>query len=301
MMQRVLRKPLILWLSFSFCLLSVLIKPALAQDADLTEPSAAIEENEQKESAFQEEPSSSSNNETAAPLEMQENTDHQKKSKSYNVRLSLAKPLFNLTYHATLYGDSRFFPTVATEWMLKRSSWMDLGLAFRFGYYNSGGFAAAKPKMNHPSESELVQDSDKTSLTLVPLDISCVARFDLASISYLAFSAWAGYQNMYYQEVRTSQNATTSTSSSDDTSSASYQVSKGWNGSLVFGGSLDLMISQLAPRNRPSLRSMGFGRVFVSPYLEVVSMLGSFSLLGKAGKTDFSRSSIGVAFLFEGL
>ena len=220
-----------------------------------------------------------------------------RRAKGFNFSLAMVKPAFNLKYYEKLYGEPEFYPTLSSDWMFLRST-VSLGLRFKIGYFDTNGNAAKSPQVDSPSEDELTKDIDKTSLTMLPLDMALVSRVGIGASRIVVLSGWVGYQDTYYQEVRS--NAVTDEAESNTSDDTDRTLTSGWNGGLILGLGADIKISQFGSANASSLRSLGIGAIYVTPYVEIVQVLGA-SLLGSAGKTDFSRSALGIGFLFEGV
>lgn len=240
----------------------------------------------------------------------------------YRLRISGARPTFSeqLKFYHQLYGNEHWYPQIQGDWF----AWdwyATLGLSFRMGYYLAEGHAAqstrAKPDIaeaDFGGDGAAVQKdrAGPTTLTLVPLQMLLAAQFTPFSQKWLVLDGFAGFEYLYWQEVRTQPKSAqaglrpaprlsrpyfgadviAATKASEDTSDG--YTNKGYKRSIVVGWGLNIAVNALDERSVASMRaSMGLGNVYVTPFMEMVRQLDK-------GVT-FSRQIFGVGFTFESI
>lgn len=238
----------------------------------------------------------------------------------YRLRIAGAKPRFSdqLKFYDQLYGSANWYPQIQGDWF----AWdwyATLGLSFRLGYYVDEGYAAQATK----AKSEIVEadfggngaavqkdPAGPTTLTLVPLQMLLAAQFTLFNQKWLVLDGFAGFEYLYWQEVRTQpKNALSAISSSsrlrrpkfgsgllaatktsDDTTDG--YTNSGYKRAIVVGWGLNIALNSLDERTVASMQgSMGLGAVYLTPFVEMVRQIDK--------GVSFSRSIYGVGFTFE--
>jgi len=225
----------------------------------------------------------------------------------YRIRVGMARPNFNdgLKFYDKLYGDEKWYPTFGVDWF-PWDYYVTAGLSFRFGFYTADGHAAkttsGKPKEDLTEDDIIKDDNGPTSLTLIPLQVALTTEFTPFSRKFVVIDAWLGFEQIYYQEVRTADTGTKSTTPSTTTSFALAEpaaasddtlTNKGWKTATTLGVSANILLNALDDESVRSMRgTMGLGYVYLSPFLEIARTLS------KEG-ASFGRTSLGVGFTFE--
>lgn len=225
----------------------------------------------------------------------------------YRIRVGMARPNFNdgLKFYDKLYGDEKWYPTFGVDWY-PWDYYVTAGLSFRFGLYTADGHAAkstsGKPKEDLTEDDIIKDENGPTSLTLIPLQIALTTEFTPFSRKFVVIDAWLGFEQIYYQEVRTADTGTKSTTPSTSTSfslaepaaaSDDTLTNKGWKTATTLGVSANILLNALDDESVRSMRgTMGLGYVYLSPFLEIARTLS------KEG-ASFGRTSLGVGFTFE--
>lgn len=221
---------------------------------------------------------------------------------SYRVRVGISKPTFKeseLKYYKQLYGNPKGFPQISVDWF-PLDWYATLGLNLRFGYYTADGHASTVPKgQTAPNGSQVAQDPNgETTLTLIPLGIGFSAEFTPFDKKWIVLDTWIGYESLYFQEVRTSSEAATSsptTNTPTATADAKDEalVNKGKRDEMVIGASVNILLNALDEQSALSSRgTLGIESVYMSPYFQIVNTL-------KEKGASFSRTEIGLGFTFE--
>ena len=220
----------------------------------------------------------------------------------HRIRLSLARPEFeDLEFYDTLYGDEKNYFMVNADWF----AWdwyATLGLSLRFGYYTATGFTAdSVDDADDVSEDDLEVNRDgPTSLTLLPFQLVGTMEFTPFDGKWLVIDAWAGYERLYFQEARTVGGASDTASvimlqdtESDDDDDGT-PVNSGWSSGTTVGVSANILLNALDDRGARSLRSIGLGYIYLSPFMEIVTTVND-------NDVPFGRSVVGLGFTFESL
>lgn len=226
----------------------------------------------------------------------------------YRLRIAAAKPTFNdgLKFYDELYGDTKWYPTLVTDWYL--FDWYaTIGLTFRGGYYTADGYTA-KQITKDAGDIE-VADIEKNyngpaTLTLIPLQVGVSISFAPLARKWLVIDGWVGAERMYWQEVRTVKDETAAAGTGAATSvmmlaeAASEPeddtlTNRGWKNASVLGASANILLNWMDGETANSLRgTMGFGFVYLTPFMEIVRTTS------KEG-VSFGRSVVGMGFTFE--
>ncbi|MBM4253269.1 MAG: hypothetical protein FJ146_14965 [Deltaproteobacteria bacterium] len=173
-----------------------------------------------------------------------------------------------------------------------------------------------------------------TTLLLIPLQALFTMEITPFPKKWLVIDGWAGWERLYFQETRnqkqaaTSTTGTTTTTTSTGTSTtttggtttstrltglrggmtpmppdlSAVTVSNdrtltntGWRNAIVVGAAANILLNALDEESSASLRNIGIGGVYLSPFMEWIRTVGQ-----PAGSTfTFGRNVIGLAFTFE--
>ncbi|NRA43659.1 MAG: hypothetical protein HRU09_01755 [Oligoflexales bacterium] len=240
------------------------------------------------------------------------------KKNHYNLRIGASRVSFpDVKYFEAFYGSTPTQFSISSDWQYYVSDYVNLGVGGQFSYLNIGGKQKINPDVSDPDPSELQNAEGKLSLTVLPYQLLLTASAKpFGSGSFLSIDFWLGYEELFYQEVRL-QNSTTSAEStstpslnaSDTPSKKTSQssggksiVNTGWNNGVVAGVSLNFLINKLGEKSLGSMkRSMGLGAIYISPYFEMVSKIGSKLLIAQQKSNDisFAHQNIGLAFTFK--
>jgi hypothetical protein len=223
----------------------------------------------------------------------------------YKIHIGVSKPKFDKSdEYELVYGDSRVYPTLSVEYFF--FDWYaTLGLIFRFGYYKDDGYAVIQ------SGSGYVPDKQgKTELTLVPLQAGIAAQMTPFPAKWVSIGGWFAAEATYFQEIRknakksdTSTSGSGGGSTSGGTAGATASGSNnnkvltnvGWRYATNIGVSVSFSLNGLDQASVLSMRSMGIGAIYLTPYAEATTGTMSDSDL------KFDRVAVGAAFTFETL
>ncbi len=222
-----------------------------------------------------------------------------------SVLLGLKKPNFSkLDFYSKFYGQPKWQPTLGVNKYYFDFSALKLGLGFTLNLYNTSG---TQQKLAEGKEQATATESDYTPVSGAPLKlallsyaISLEARLGVPGFRYLNLDLQAGYQELYFEEVRVIEQ-----DSSDTTTDAAKPfVNRGWNSGLVMGAGLNILLNSLDEGAGKSLnRSLGFSNIYLSPFIRVAQKLSNKLPAGRMSKkADFtSGNAVGIAFVFESL
>lgn len=239
----------------------------------------------------------------------------------YKLQVGFAKPTFDkLKYYNLLYGKTNISPSFAITYKFLDFGTFALGGGVKFSYYTAEGKTASLG-----SDGEPVPTTSKTSLTTVPYQFFISAQVVPFSSRFLVFDAWAGYEELYYEETRlnkttpTTTTSTTPTTTSTDTTTTTTttttsttantsttqknEINSGWNKSFTYGLAINILLNHLDGAASHSLKhTTGLRFIYLAPYMEVTTALKGGKLFlnqQKASVVDFSRTSFGILFMFE--
>lgn len=225
---------------------------------------------------------------------------------TYRVRVSYNRPEFNdgMRFYNETYGKPSAYPTFTADWF----AWdwyATLGLKFGMGYYTDDGHAlktkegVTKAKADL-EPTDLEQDKNgKTSLTLIPLQVSLAAEMTPFAKKWLVLDGWIGVERIYWQEVRTGGGGSSTSPAAvmeDPTATDSKDstlTNKGWKNGTVIGASANILLNPLDEQGAASMRgSMGLGYIYLSPFMEIARSTNKDGV-------SFGRKVYGVGFTFE--
>ncbi len=222
----------------------------------------------------------------------------------YRLRLGYVRPTFSdeLKHYETLYGRPSGYPEFSADWY----GWdwyVTFGVHLGVGYYTDEGHAGRIKAGVTKSKADLTADdiekdtNGPTTLTLLPFKGCLTATLTPFPAKWLVLDGWAGYERLYFQEVRASASGSSAKAvlaTAADESSNDILTNKGWRNSLVVGARLNIPINGLDQTTAASMRGpMGIGSIYLSPYVEHIRTKT------EAAGVTFARSVLGLAFTFE--
>ena len=141
---------------------------------------------------------------------------------------------------------------------------------------------------------QFIASDEISKLTMIPLGVHTGVRFSPFDRRYIGLSAWLGYEEMYFQEVR---------SPGEESSSGTPSINTGWVGAMKAGASVDFLINFLDQKTASALGyTTDFRFIYVSLFSEIHTDLGSDRLLittRKNSPVSFARQTYGLSFIFE--
>jgi hypothetical protein len=283
------------------------VEPAESADGSPTPPSAAGDDGSAEASAEGSPTPPSAAGDDGSVTTSTVRTGKTAKLGAYRLRIGGAKPDFDdgMKFYDQLYGDTKWYPTLATDWYL--FDWYaTIGLTFRGGYYTADGYTA---QQINKDPADIVEEDVKknydgpTTLTLIPLQAGISISFAPLARKWLVLDGWIGMERMYWQEVRTVKEekvaAGTTTGAmmlqeaTEEEAEDDTLTNRGWKNSSVLGASANILLNWLDGETANSMRgTMGFGFVYLTPFMEIVRTTS------KEG-VSFGRSVVGVGFTFE--
>ena len=200
---------------------------------------------------------------------------------AYRVSMGLFQPTFS---EADNYEDFYNSPGMGTMIMVEHFPWeyaVTLGYSFHVGYYQDSGHAAIA------SGSELAtDDTTQTDFAMLPIQISLnLVATPFPESKWFTLSAWLGFERVIFNETRRS----TSSSSSEESENLVYS-NFGMKNATVVGGAVNILLK--GKDKGSSIDVLGLRRVFLSPYMEIVTSAQKDGL-------QLGGSRLGLAFSFE--
>ncbi len=215
----------------------------------------------------------------------------EKIGEKYKVKFGFARPNFsNYLYYDDLYGGtSNYINLKVDQYFGTRAFSFPIGLQVGLGYYSDEGnpTSVRSPSNGQHFSDDEIDYNQKLILTLVPIELNAVSQWHLFK-NFLVWDFWGGLEYLVVQETRTS--ADTESKSDGSKNFVNY----GQERSFVFGTGLGIRIDKVGGTSAWSLQSLGFGAIYVQPYLEIVK--ASTKRMG-----DFSRSVVGLMMSFESI
>ncbi len=217
----------------------------------------------------------------------------------YAVSLSVARPSFqNLNYYSDFYGSPNFFPSLNVTYKLFHLPYSNIGFGGKFSYYTANG----RPLRKNSSGDFFADDTSSLTLKILPYEVYAMASIRPFKSRYVTLDVWAGYEELFYEEVRL-QNVSTTTAKSNSTNVQSQnEVNDGWNKSLTYGLSLNFLINQFDYQSAKALeKGMGLGYIFIGPFVEFSKTIGGRLFISQQTPSvvEFSRTTYGLLFMFE--
>ena len=168
------------------------------------------------------------------------------------------------------------------------------GVRGAVGYLSDSGYASKTP-MAQGYERDM---NSRLSLSVTPVQIGLAAQATPFAKKWVVLSGWFGWEKCYYQEARRLKDSTSSTSlastdtESTSTSTKSY-LNSGSTSGINYGAAVNISMSPISEGTANLMRdTMGLNEIYVSPFFEATKMTSTAAF-------DFSRTAIGVAFIFE--
>lgn len=225
----------------------------------------------------------------------------------YNISLSLLK--LNMAGNETnhyqdLYGSTNLSPALDVMYKIYSSPYFNIGTGCKLGMYSAeGNVAASRPANDDP----VSKGEQKTDFSMSPYQFFVRAQLSPFSARYVVLDLWAGYEELYFEEVRNdSLTNSTQTNSSNKASPTSQKLylNSGWSKSVVYGIGLNFLLNFFEETAVNSAnRSFGIRYIYVTPYMEIVtSIKGGKNFISQKQseeKIDFSRTNFGLSFVFE--
>jgi len=208
----------------------------------------------------------------------------------YDMGISYPLSFKGVKYYKDLYKNVSVYPSLSYRYFLGGKN-IAFGFGFHIAFYSDIGYTAVANQRGK-AEGSLETSSQRTQLSVLPYQF--LFLFHLSPVAdKVVFDAWAGYQELYWEEVR-------SVAQSEE-ESISY-LNKGWNSHVVVGASIGIRINDLDQESSLSLsKSMSIDNIFFAPFYEIAFPLKFKKLLGnrKISKSDFRHMRVGVKIVFE--
>ena len=220
---------------------------------------------------------------------------------AYRVRLSYAIPKFNggLKSYKTAYGNANGYPEIGADWF----AWdwyASLGVGLRAGYYTANGHALQVNDGVNKTDPKTLGDGDvhidpngPTALTLLPLKLLATAELTPFRRKWVVVDGWAGYERLYFQEVRKVPVAATNTGTTAAAPVDMALVNRGWLNATVVGAAVNVLLNPIDQASSYSAHTgMGIGSIYLTGYSEWIRALDR-------NRLSFGRTVFGIAFTFE--
>jgi hypothetical protein len=212
----------------------------------------------------------------------------------YKVQLAVNNPSFSDSQkcYDKLYGKPQSYISFAGDWF-PADWWVNPGLTMRLGMYSVRGKAAAG-KISADAlncETLAVDESSRTTLLFVPLQIGPKIQFSPFRKKWLVADLWMAAEYGWWQETRDSGTAMIRPIATTATDRVYTNV--GHKNAVSTGFAAHILLNALEEKAvRSMIDTMGIGYVYLTGFMENVKSTS------KDGLT-FSRSVMGVGFTFE--
>ncbi|SME87747.1 hypothetical protein [Pseudobacteriovorax antillogorgiicola] len=225
-----------------------------------------------------------------------ENSSPTRRHRTYHFGIGVARPMSignDYNHYEKLFGSGSAYPEIWGEYsFLTLGGGFDLGVSFRTGLYQDSGKSAGNIDVPDGGLEQDLSDSDvdatqKSQLTLIPLQTSLSLSYAPFSSRFLVASVWGGLSYTYVENTTQA-----NLDSSVDQSEVVPFVNSGFNVEQVVGASLSFDVSKIDPRAAYSLKVYGISGIFLTPFFQTVTTVSN-----EVGVYD--RTTLGVMFSFE--
>lgn len=217
-------------------------------------------------------------------------------------------------YYKKLYSNTNSFYFLQFEQKVFHHPFFSLGVGGKLSFYqDSGKQVEAKSGGTEPEDLTFPNSGGGLSLTLIPYQVQLLFQFSpLGESSFFNIDVWGGYEELYFQEVRTQAGGSDASSAAllaaaafnQESTSSKSLISTGWNAGFSYGIALNLRLTALDEKSVRSMsKTLGFRSVYLSPFLEKVQSAGNrVHIAGKkASEVKFFRTSMGIGLTFASL
>lgn len=218
-----------------------------------------------------------------------------------DIDFMLGKPSFTeFQYYNETYGSTNLIPSLGVSYKFLQFSFFSLGAGLKLSYYSTTGHP-----LKQASDGSFYSGDYSTSLKIVPYQFYGLLQLRPFQNRFVVFDFWAGYEELYFEEVRyiADSTSTTTTSSTSTAEKTPNEINSGWNKAVTFGLSINFLINQFEEQAAQALSdTTGLNYIYVAPFVEVSqAIFGGRTYLTQQPTTgvDFSRISYGILFKFE--
>ena len=208
---------------------------------------------------------------------------------TYELGLSYPLSFKAIKYFKDLYKNFSISPSFSYRYLLGNKH-IAFGIGAQIAFYSDIGYTAQTGQRGK-AEGSLELSSQRTKLSLLPYQFVFVLHLSPVEDT-VVFDIWSGYQELYWEEVRSVEQA-------ED--SISY-LNKGWNSHIVLGASIGIRINDLDQESSLSLsNSMNIENIFFTPFYEMDVPLKQKKLIGNriVSNLDFKHTRVGFKIVFE--
>lgn len=217
-------------------------------------------------------------------------TAKKEKHRKKHFGIGIAKPLSigaDNNHYEKLFGSGSNYPEFWTDYNLLPIGWgFDFGVSFRAGLYRDSGKGAKSLASGELGDSD-VDTSQKSILTLIPIQAAANISFSPFANRFMVFNVWSGLSFTYVEN-------TLQANLDDEIDQADVKpyVNSGFNQESITGASISFDMSSLDVRSAYSMKVYGISGVFLTPYVQIVTTIDN-----KVGVYD--RTLLGVMLSFE--
>lgn len=218
----------------------------------------------------------------------------------YKIDISISRPDFSeAEFYEELYGSNSLTPSVGLTYNFLNTSHLNFGLGLKLSYYRDDGFVS-----QGDADNFRVGDQG-TDFVFVPYQFFARLQISPFRGRYVVFDLWAGYEELYFEELRNEVNVAVSTDTNSLTAeSADLYLNSGWHMGYTVGAGVSILLNALDEESvNAAYRDLGVRYIYVMPFFEMVFRLGGDKTwISRRDNTsvDLGRTSFGLAFVFEG-
>ena len=199
------------------------------------------------------------------------------------------------------------------ERYLLSTEYISFGIGGKIEYYSNKGQQqkiVADVDIENLESSHLEEAPGNVILTLVPYSFSVTTSIHpFGHNSWVTFDLWAGYQELYFQEVRSYSSSSqslilkqaTEIKAKPSRSSSINFINKGWNSNSIIGISVNFLLNPFDYRSvRAMYKTIGISHIYLSPFYEQSQKFSDKLYLAQkdSNNISFNGKKFGLSFTF---
>ncbi len=209
----------------------------------------------------------------------------------YEFGVAIEKPsaIGEYNHYEVMYGEPSWYIKFQAAYYPLEMKYLAVGGRLSVGRYTDTGtpVSGVTPVYDQDINEDLLDNGQKTSLTMFPLDAGVDVRISPFLRDWMYFNTWVTAGTAFVQESL-SVNSDTTEANSETLSS---YVNKGWITSWKYGVSFAFNVTQIDRSTVTSIRNYGVSGVYFRPYYEKTMTI-------KSSLGNFDQVAYGIAFDF---
>ena len=209
----------------------------------------------------------------------------------YEFGVAIEKPtaIGEYNHYEVMYGEPSWFLKFQAAYYPIEMTYLALGGRFSIGRYTDTGIpvSGVTPIYDQDISEDLLDNGQKTSLTMFPLDAGVDIRISPFLRDWMYINTWVTAGTAFVQEAL----SVNSDSTEANSEILSSYVNKGWITTWKYGFSFAFNVTQIDRSTVTSIRNYGVSGVYFRPYYEktttIKSSLGNFDQVAYGFAFDF--------------